>query len=133
MALADRTPRLRRASPLILGAGAVAAYLVARPHLPHDHAVLLRFERACPSAERVDAAWFASEDGTGEPSAGSSHSFPRGAVPREVQANVRLPHGPTWLELSVRASGASASSRRRVALGDGVTHVPIPCPSAAEP
>jgi hypothetical protein len=134
-ALADRFPRLRRGSLLILAAGGVAAWLFISPHMPRDHEISLRFEADAAEIIELETAWTPVATEAREPISGARYPFEAGRAPRVVHATVRAPNGEYWVDLVVQTAQHTVRARRAVALGSDAARVdvPVPPPSSSFP
>ena len=127
MPIADRFPRLRRLSPLILLLAAVVIYFgVVAPNTAEDHAVTLELQGSVRTITRVDTVWTGIDVRPGEAVAGSTFHFDRGKAPSRIQTEVHAPNGAYWLDVTVRKGDASTEVRRRIALSGADVKVFLP-------
>jgi hypothetical protein len=131
--ISDRFPRLRRFAVLILVAGALAAFSLVKPHIPHDHPVAYRFDPHAHEVTDLEATWTAADSPAGESAAGVRFHFEPGTAPREVRSTVRGPDGDYVVEFVVTASRQRHRDKLRVTLGDKVARVPVPVPDPPTP
>lgn len=128
MALADRFPRARRLSSVILVIAAVAVYFgVIDPRVGEDHAVSFELQGPTQDITRIEAVWTKVGDEE-EPASGSTLNFDAGTAPRSVRTSVYAADGEYWLDLTLVRGGHRSTLRRRIALdGEEITvFVPVP-------
>ncbi len=131
--LAARYPRLRRASVLILVGGALAVWVLLKPHLPHDHPVAYRFDPGPDAVTGLEVVWTRVGSPADEPIGGSRYQWSPGTAPKEVHATVRGPDGDYSVELTVHSGESRNLTSGRAALGDQITRVRAPVPASAAP
>lgn len=127
MSLADRLPRARRLSSLLLVAAAVVIYLgFVEPHAMEEHVVTFQLEGPAHDITRIDTSWTGIDTHEGETVGGGSLYFKPGLAPREVQTTVHAPEGTYWLDVTVSRGPAQSALRRRISLkGDAKVFVPV--------
>ncbi len=127
MALADRIPRARRLSSLLLVGAAVVIYLgFVEPHAMEEHIVTLQLDGPAHDVTRIDTSWTGIDTHEGETVGGGSLYFKVGQAPREVQTKVLAPPGTYWLDVTVSRGPAQSALRRRISLkGDTRVFVPV--------
>lgn len=127
MPIADRYPRIRRLSPLILLLAAVVIYFgIVAPNTAEDHDVTLAFQGPTHDITRIDVVWIGIDVHPGEAVGGTSLSYRPGAAPSSVATEVHAPNGAYWLEVTLDKGHRRETIRRRVQLGAGDLKVFLP-------
>ena len=132
MALADRFPRARRLSPILLILAAVTIYFgIIQQHVISKHAVTYQLDGPIEEVTRIDTTWTAIDTKKGSQesndfASGGSLYFQQGHAPRVVTTTVHVPSGNYWLDIVVERSGKRSATRKRVTLdGDARVFVSV--------
>lgn len=120
------TPRGRRLSFLVLGAGAAAA-LFLQTRLPREQHVRFVLGEAAPEVTGLDVAYV--EEG-GEVAREARLAFEPGRAPRIVAHDPSLADGPYRLRIEVETREGRRAVERQVTLSGGTTQVDL---AAARP
>ena len=113
--------RKRRVARIVLVAAAVALFLVLSRHWPHDQTVHVVLGDAAPRVVELQVAYRAEEE-VGDFSRRATFGYARGAAPRIVTHEVRLPSGDYTIQIGLLtgdANGSRATIERRVTLAGG--------------
>lgn len=115
--IADKYPRLRRLSPLLLVLGAVVIYFtVMAPATPQDRVIIFRFQEPPHDVTRIESLWTGIDVHPGEPIGGATLNFAPSTAPSDVRTTVHAPEGAFLLELTVKRGAKVGVLRRRVGL-----------------
>ena len=127
MPIADRFPRLRRLSPLILLLAAIVVYFnLIAPSATDEHQVTFALQGATHEVTRIDVVWVGIDVHAGEPVGGTTLSYRPGAAPSAVTTHVHAPAGEYWVEVTLDKADQRETIRRRVRLeGDLKVFIPI--------
>lgn len=128
---ADRFPRLRRLSVLIIVAGGLLAWTFIKPHIPHDHPVAWRFDPDASAVTGLEAVWTRTGGRPDDAIAGSRFNFQPGAAPRDLRTTVRAADGEYVVDYTVSLTTGRHQSQERVVLGEHVAHVRVHLPEPA--
>jgi hypothetical protein len=127
---ADRFPRLRRFSVLIIVAGGLAAWSFIKPHIPHDHPVAWKFDPDATAVIGLESVWTRAAGKSDEAVAGSKFNFPPGTAPRDLRTTVHAADGEYVVDYTVTLASGRVQDQQRVLLADQVAHIKVLLPEA---
>jgi hypothetical protein len=132
--IADRFPRLRRLSPLLLVLGGVLVYFtVMAPATARDRGVTFRFQESPKEVTRIESVWTGIDIHPGDPIGGTTLNFAPSTAPTTMRTVVHAPEGDFWLELTVERGARVGVLRRRVGLDADEITVFVPAFDQLEP